>query len=185
MPICKKCKGEFPNRKTIDGKERNLQRRKYCLTCSPFGLHNTRKLDNKLKGNKLCKRCNTVKKLTDFYKRRDGNDPSSYCKICTNKQTTERQRAFKEKCVKYKGGKCINCGYCKCIGALEFHHLNPEEKDFSPSYARLRGVTNGELKDEVKKELDKCILVCANCHREEHEKLNEMGAVGLEPTGSV
>ena len=185
MPICKKCKSTFPNRKIINGKERNLQRRKYCLICSPFGLHNTRQLNNKLKGIKLCRRCGTVKKLTEFYKRRNGNNTSPYCKICTKQQVIERQKDFKEKCVKYKGGKCVNCGYKKCIGALEFHHLNPKEKDFSPSHAKLKGKTKGQLKDRIKKELDKCILVCANCHREEHEKLYTMGTVGLEPTGSV
>ena len=185
MPkICQKCQKEFPFRMKIDGKERNFNNRKFCLDCSPFGLHNTRQLDNKLKGSKMCKRCNTVKKITDFYKRRDGNDPSSYCKPCTNNQAVERQRTFKKKCIEYKGGKCINCGYNKCVGALEFHHLDPEDKDFSPSSARSRGETKGNLKDEVKEELDKCILVCANCHREEHEKLNAIGAAGLEPAGS-
>jgi len=65
--------------------------------------------------------------------------------------------------VLYKGGKCEICGYNKCLGALDFHHLNPNEKDFSISdsskYHNL---------EEMKKEVDKCILVCANCHREIH-----------------
>lgn len=185
MPVCKKCEKKFPNKVMVDGKERNLQNRKYCLTCSPFGLHNTRQLENKSKGSKFCTKCSQEKPLTDFYKRRNGNDQSPYCKSCTINQTLERQRAFKKKCVEYKGEKCVRCGYNKCIGALEFHHLNPKDKDFSPSSARLRGETKGELKEEIKKELDKCILVCANCHREEHEKIYKMGAVGLEPTGSV
>ena len=74
-----------------------------------------------------------------------------------------RQRA-KMKLVEYKGGKCEKCGYNKCIDALEFHHLDPNEKDFtiggkSWSFNRL------------KSEADKCILVCANCHREIHFEL--------------
>jgi len=65
--------------------------------------------------------------------------------------------------VDYKGEKCQCCGYDKYIGALEFHHIDPNEKDFSLSH---RGYCYSW--DKVKKELDKCILVCSNCHREIH-----------------
>lgn len=79
----------------------------------------------------------------------------------------KRRSVLKEELVKYKGGKCEICGYNKCIEALEFHHLNREEKDFTiSSYLRLSI-------DKLKKEDDKCILVCANCHREIHHKENE------------
>ena len=77
---------------------------------------------------------------------------------------TFRQRN-KERAVKYKGGKCVKCGYDKCIIALEFHHINPEEKDFSPSSNMNKSW------DKIKLELDKCILVCSNCHREIHYNL--------------
>lgn len=66
--------------------------------------------------------------------------------------------------VEYKGGKCEICGYSKSINALQFHHKNKEEKDFSISGKSLSF-------DKLKKEVDKCILVCANCHIEIHEKL--------------
>jgi 5-methylcytosine-specific restriction endonuclease McrA len=72
----------------------------------------------------------------------------------------------KEKAVEYKGGKCCKCGYDKCITALEFHHRNPEEKEFSFS-----SYSNNAWKN-ISKELDKCDLLCANCHRELHEELN-------------
>ena len=65
--------------------------------------------------------------------------------------------------VEYKGGKCINCGYKKDIAALDFHHVDETKKDFGLSQ---RGLTRSW--DRIKKELDKCILVCANCHREIH-----------------
>ena len=68
--------------------------------------------------------------------------------------------------VEYKGGSCIKCGYNKCIGALEFHHMDPSNKDFTLSH-----IKSGKFDDRVKNELDKCILVCANCHRGIHEKL--------------
>lgn len=65
--------------------------------------------------------------------------------------------------IAYKGGKCQCCGYNKYVGALEFHHINSEEKDFGIS---AKGYTRSW--ERVKEELDKCILVCANCHREIH-----------------
>lgn len=67
--------------------------------------------------------------------------------------------------IDYKGGKCVECGYNKCNSALEFHHTDPNEKDFTIS-------SNKNLSfKKIKKELDKCILLCSNCHREKHEKI--------------
>jgi len=65
--------------------------------------------------------------------------------------------------VKYKGGKCQieSCGYDKCVEALEFHHLDPDKKDFG-----IGGKTKSI--EKLKAEVDKCIMVCANCHREIH-----------------
>ena len=77
-----------------------------------------------------------------------------------------RQRK-KQELVEYKGGCCEKCGYNKSIQALQFHHIDPNEKDFnvggrSYSFERL------------KKEVDKCIMVCANCHIEIHEELRKL-----------
>lgn len=74
------------------------------------------------------------------------------------------RKKIKKLAVEYKGGKCEKCGYSKCITALEFHHLDPGVKDFSTS-----GVSKSF--DVIRLELDKCIMLCANCHREEHEAL--------------
>lgn len=79
---------------------------------------------------------------------------------------SKRRRKLKEMSVEYKGGKCKNCGYDYYIGALEFHHINPEEKDFSISAA---GTTKSW--ENIKKELDKCICLCSNCHKEVHAGL--------------
>ena len=70
----------------------------------------------------------------------------------------------KRKLIEYKGGKCEKCGYDKCNRALDFHHRNPSKKDFSIS-ATGRGF------ERMKKEVDKCSLVCSNCHREIHDQL--------------
>ncbi len=88
------------------------------------------------------------------------------------KAVIRRRKIIREMAVKYKGGQCANCGYKKCIQVLEFHHLNPNKKDFGISakgYARSW--------EKVKKELDKCIILCANCHREIHEGITQLSAV--------
>lgn len=165
MPkICKKCKSEFPYNIKIDGKNRNLGSRKYCLTCSPFNKHNTSKLEvNKL--FKICTNCKAEKSLSDFYMKTNGY-PYTYCKKCMNSKRVQYFKDMKTKSVKYMGGKCSICGYNKCQDALEFHHKNPDKKDFSISSHR------GTNFDKIKKELDKCIMLCSNCHREVHAGLH-------------
>jgi hypothetical protein len=71
-----------------------------------------------------------------------------------------RHRIFKARAVEYKGGKCSMCGYNKFIGSLDFHHVLPHKKEKSLA------ITSNWIK--MKKELDKCILLCSNCHREVH-----------------
>ena len=63
--------------------------------------------------------------------------------------------------IEYKGSKCQICGYSKYAGALELHHINKSEKSFGIGD---KGYTRSQ--EKVKEELDKCILLCANCHRE-------------------
>ena len=72
-----------------------------------------------------------------------------------------KHHAIKKALVEKKGGKCEICGYDKCIEALQFHHLNPHEKEFGIA------ATHRNF-DELVKEAEKCILVCANCHTELH-----------------
>jgi len=75
----------------------------------------------------------------------------------------KRRRKVRLMAVRYKGGRCSRCGYDRCIDALECHHLDSSQEDFSISE---RGYTRSW--QEVREELDMCILVCANCHRELH-----------------
>jgi hypothetical protein len=89
------------------------------------------------------------------------------CIKCKNKFHVKKKRKnLKLEAVKYKGGKCEKCGYNKCIEALEFHHTNPQEKDFSISKT---GSTYSL--DKIINEVDKCELLCSNCHREVHVDL--------------
>lgn len=117
---------------------------------------------------KICPYCKTTKPISEFYQRRGKAGGSCYCKPCTNAETSQRAIAFKEKCVEYKGGKCELCGYNKYIGALEFHHKDPAKKDLQISKVRGRS-----FNDKIKKELDKCQILCSNCHREIHFIENE------------
>ena len=72
---------------------------------------------------------------------------------------------MKAQAIKLLGGKCCKCGYNKCIDALEFHHENPNEKEFK------LGSGNTMSWKEYKQEALKCILVCSNCHKEIHSQL--------------
>jgi predicted HNH restriction endonuclease len=130
-----------------------------------YELSTKRKLTNDDKINKFCPRCKNVKDRSEFYNRRGKIGSSVYCKTCTTDQTLERMRLLKQKCVEYKGGKCEKCGYDKYNGALDFHHIDPNEKDFTISHVKAYS-----FDDKIKKELDKCILVCSNCHREIHRE---------------
>lgn len=87
------------------------------------------------------------------------------CKKCCNMDSAITQRNKKLKFVSICGGKCAICGYSKSISALQFHHLNPAEKD--KGFDSFTGWSNKRIKNE----LDNCILLCANCHAEEHEKI--------------
>lgn len=73
------------------------------------------------------------------------------------------------------GGKCQRCGYDRYMRALEFHHRDPSEKDFSISKQLNRSLQ--ELREEIKK----CDLLCSNCHAEVHQELFEQGYVQFAP----
>ncbi len=88
------------------------------------------------------------------------------CCLCASANVQRRRLKLKQLAIDYKGGKCEHCGYGKCNSALEFHHKDPAQKDFGIS---AKGVTWSF--ERLKIELDKCVMLCANCHREEHLRL--------------
>jgi len=84
-------------------------------------------------------------------------------KICGNCAVVIRRMKLKQQLVDYKGGKCELCGYNKNVKALSFHHLDPNEKEYNISkYSKSL--------ERLKKEVDKCQLLCMNCHAETHDK---------------
>jgi hypothetical protein len=83
----------------------------------------------------------------------------------------QRRQKLKIKCVQYLGGKCTLCPYDRCIGALDFHHKDPSQKIFKIA----KGICGEYSWARLKAELDKCILLCSNCHREQHwETFNDV-----------
>ena len=79
----------------------------------------------------------------------------------------QRRKTIRLKAIEYKGGKCQNCGYNKCLEALEFHH-DQNKKNFGISQ---KGYTRSW--EKVRTELDLCTLLCANCHREAENASNQ------------
>lgn len=75
----------------------------------------------------------------------------------------KRRKKIRLMAVAHAGGKCIKCGYNKYREVLEFHHRDPTQKEFGVGQ-------NGLCRswERVKKETEKCDLLCANCHRELH-----------------
>lgn len=164
MKTCKKCGSKFSVWLRIGDRVHNLNNRRYCIECSPFGAHNTTKLERDKKipsgdgshppGVKRCTRCGIEKPSVDFYSHH------SECRACFNQRSVELQRKRKIQAVEYKGGKCMRCGYQGHMAVFDFHHLERSSKKFEIGLFKNRSFKN--LKDE----LDKCILLCANCHRE-------------------
>lgn len=171
MRNCELCNSRIPYKMWVDGKQKNLQHRKYCLKCSPFGSHNTKELKQTKDGQIVtvavartmempkisCSRCSRIY----IYDKKKGHG-LTFCNSCfANRKRTEN----KQRCLEYRGGKCQRCGYSKCLDALGFHHLDPNKKEFT-----LAGRMSLAW-ERLKKELDKCDLLCSNCHFEVHEEL--------------
>jgi hypothetical protein len=89
------------------------------------------------------------------------------CLKCQTEEAVIKRQLKKIKCVEYKGGKCEICGYNKCVEALEFHHTDPDEKDGTIAQYTKR-VFSPAIKLLIDEEVAKCIVLCANCHREQH-----------------
>lgn len=98
-------------------------------------------------------------------------------KICYNcvpdGQTITRSKYIELIKTKLYGGKCLRCGYDTCTQALDFHHINPAQKDTIVSSA---AITIEKAIEESKK----CILICSNCHKEFHAGLWSLDELNLE-----
>ena len=96
------------------------------------------------------------------------------CKKCMYDSSKNYLYELKIKCILYKGGKCERCGYDKCVRSMHFHHVDPSLKEFSISDRNPNTNKKGTKKwESVRSELNKCILLCSNCHFEIHEELDK------------
>ena len=83
------------------------------------------------------------------------------CLLCRQERVSEWRRRVKRILVEEAGGRCQVCGYGRCNAALQFHHLDPHQKQFSLSHDGV--ARNLAL---ARAEASKCVLLCANCHAE-------------------
>ncbi len=112
---------------------------------------------------KTCILCKESKPLSEFYGKTGRIAATqSYCKPCFNKYTTQRFRSRKKQAVAHMGGKCADCCGVFPYYVFEFHHLDPTQKDVQFNTLRRRSW------EAIRKELAKCVMLCANCHRVRH-----------------
>jgi hypothetical protein len=133
---------------------------------------------------RICKRCNLPKmcRWTSSFTQTGSPEYRTLCPECHNLYLSERRKArrptvtsqaldrkylMKRRCTDYLGGRCVRCGYDKCIKAMTFHHRQPEAKEFSVSQMLDRAWP------VLVAELNKCDLLCFNCHMEEHCGLDQ------------
>jgi predicted transcriptional regulator len=141
--------------------------KKYNLKTTPkWNIERSEKTQEIKDGYKTCPQCKIKKELNkeNFYIRKSGY-AHVWCKKCNNDISYKKQRELKRNAVNYKGGKCCLCGYNKYLGSMDFHHVDPSKKDYSISSLRSYGW------NKLKIELDKCVLLCKNCHGELHGKI--------------
>lgn len=93
---------------------------------------------------------------------------------CNPIRGRDEQRKWRNKrrkvLVEENGGRCYICGYNKCLTALDFHHRDPSQKEFG--IARM--LNNGAPMERLKREIQKCVLICSNCHHEVHEGITAL-----------
>ena len=117
---------------------------------------------------KICEICGSefeTNCITRLYCYECSGDSTRKDNATRKHQKTILRRSMKIQAIKILGGKCSICGYDRCVDALEFHHENPSVKEFK------LGSGNTMSWKAYKKEAEKCILVCSNCHKEIHSKL--------------
>lgn len=137
---------------------------------------------------KECRTCKETKPLKDFYPNKSCKlGVTGTCRVCSRprlkswyqstrsvrqESANTRNRSKKQQAVDHFGNKCLDCGqsYPNCV--YQFHHLDPAQKDVNPSYAMA-----GSL-DSMWEELEKCVMLCANCHIIRHR----VGKEGVDAT---
>ena len=115
---------------------------------------------------KICNKCKKELNVEDFpFRNKAQGTRRAVCKSCHNAFMKERYHSKKEEIREVKKQlSCVKCGYNKCVEALDFHHINPQEKE--STVARM--IANSYGIEKAFEEMEKCVVLCANCHREFH-----------------
>ncbi len=149
---------------------RNLGVRRTVSASRTIGTHDYQ-ISNKML-NKVCTDCKIEKSISEFYKSKDHkHGVMCYCKKCFNIRCSQRWVRRKIEAIRYKGSVCKRCQLHlddSHYAVFEFHHSAPQAKDFDWSKMRMFS------KEKLHQELDKCELLCANCHRIIHAEMSEM-----------
>lgn len=115
--------------------------------------------------DKICKKCGLKKSIEEFAK--NGKSTRVYCKSCEAQRARENYEKSQEY-VRSLKTKCSRCGYDKNPAALEWHHPDDNKEANISKIGRMH--LSPKQLEKLHKEIEKCILLCANCHREEHFK---------------
>jgi hypothetical protein len=153
MKKCLKCGNEFNNRIIVNGAIKVVNRRKYCIECSPFGKRNTKRIHLPPLDKNSKKQCPQCGKKFKWNKNN----------VCWTCRSFNRRKSHRSKGLDYLGNKCKNCGI-NDPEVLTFHHHDRDNK-----YDNLSSLWHRNW-SIIKKELDKCELLCANCHIKLHRK---------------
>jgi DNA-binding transcriptional ArsR family regulator len=113
---------------------------------------------------------------TTFFTRPEGG---YRCARCNSVAVSDRRRRVKRQLVEEAGGKCAICGFAEHPAALQFHHLDPDAKEFHLSHQGQSRSLN-----RMRAEAQKCVLLCANCHAQVEAGVKEIPGDGpLELSG--
>lgn len=125
-----------------------------------------------------CSKCQQEKTDNDFYIRKDSKRGfSSHCKKCHVTNMVERHRKSRLILIERFGGKCVNCGFNAEPLILQFHHRDPNQKDF-----QISETVRFHLTSKLLEECNKCDLLCPNCHAIHHLKYGMVSPEGVEPS---
>ena len=126
---------------------------------------------------KICTKCGRELPLDAFpWRNKAAGTRRADCKEC-HSAYMKKQYAFKKGIIEEQKAqqKCAKCGESRGY-VLDYHHLNPEKKK-----ATIARLTSNKYKlEDIQKEVDKCIVLCSNCHREFHHFEKQNGITILE-----
>lgn len=175
IKVCSGCDQEKPHYWIID-KRRKITKgyvSSHCRECKAVRERRRRKHKaiRKPPERFQCRLCNYIA-LHDWIadiRNTEGGYYRAHCQECQRTKTADAWWQIKCAAVEYLGGKCVDCGLKdSCMGVYDFHHRNPSQKSYSIGDL-FKGKSARQL-DDIKPELDKCDLLCANCHRRRHDQ---------------